>query len=250
MLALALATFGATVNPLRFMPTPSPAELCRGQQICARGKGPERTLEESRMALASSFDGAAMRDTEEIVWLNPASVSRWLGGMQQSEGWSQDELTRRWLGASEMLQGRLTFMIRLSALPGISALEPDDEVGPTPMQDLDSVRAFLEFDSSAEPTFVPLELRQVEERQTQDRGEALNLPWYHWMPSLAPTGDSEPCAPGYPLGSYYGRLYIATVAVPEKMPHRFTVRVSSKGRRRKATFCLPDIYRTLPAPSR
>jgi hypothetical protein len=112
-----------TLKPLLFSAQPIPAEMARGAQAYYRRQGIERVLREDRVVIGTWFDGRIKRDVQDVIWLSPSLVSRWLGYLNAKEKWSSEELLGRWQAAARALNGKLTFIVQLSALPRQDPLE-------------------------------------------------------------------------------------------------------------------------------
>jgi hypothetical protein len=109
--------------PLDFPRRPIAAEVARGAAIQKKGAGPDRTLLEDHRVAARWFDGRIRRPSDTITWVSPDLASRWFGYLAANDGWTDAALDRRWAAARESLQGSLTFIVRLSAMPKVDPLE-------------------------------------------------------------------------------------------------------------------------------
>jgi hypothetical protein len=119
------------LRPLEFPTEPISSELLRGEKIYYQHKGIERTLLEDRVAVGKWFDGKVKRDTDQVIWLSPSMVSRWLGYLNAKEKWSVSELLERWKRTARSLEGRLTFVAEFFALPKREDMLELTESGPS-----------------------------------------------------------------------------------------------------------------------
>jgi hypothetical protein len=119
------------LRPLEFPTEPISSELLRGEKIYYQHKGIERTLLEDRVAVGKWFDGKVKRDTDQVIWLSPSMVSRWLGYLNAKEKWSGSELLERWKRTARSLEGRLTFVAEFFALPKREDILELTESGPS-----------------------------------------------------------------------------------------------------------------------
>jgi len=125
-----LAALALIPKPLLFPPKPISAELERGEKVYYRKRGVERVFQEDRATIGWWFDGSKKKDVDDVIWLSPSLISRWLGYLNAKEKWSQDELQRRWEALSQILNGRMTFVVEAYALPKQSFFEITDD-GPS-----------------------------------------------------------------------------------------------------------------------
>ena len=141
---IALAILLQTLRPITFGDFPIKHELLVGEALERDKKGIERTMLQDRVAIGRWFDGTRRVDDEEAIWLSPAMVSRWLGWRQSREGWPDEELNRRWCLAKARLDGKMTFIVRLSSFPKIDLWEgPDAPAKHT--EDLEDARGVITF---------------------------------------------------------------------------------------------------------
>lgn len=254
-----------------FPPEPLPNELARGVHVYTQHKGIERTLMEDRQELGRWFDGRVQRGVESAVWVSPAMTSRWLGYLQAKEKWSAQELQRRWDAVVEQLNGKLTFVVQVAAMPTLGGLDMDitSKADPAEVQKL----RFL-FTSgpglpeSHEKSYVPGEEDKVVARyapgseQLDDGPLMINpsvqaladwqvrdpakLEGFRWEEA---TDFGEPFrsefeqpndTPSYPVGDYYSAWFVVSVNLNSLVihPEGFDLRVFSPQKERIAHFTL------------
>ncbi|MBI1757208.1 MAG: hypothetical protein HYR64_08900 [Fimbriimonas ginsengisoli] len=232
------------LRPVDFGPAPIAAELRRGEAIAAKGKGIERTLLEDRVAVGRWFDGRSKRDVEEIVWLSPRMVSRWLGYLRRREGWTDAELDGRWAAARVALSGKLSFVVRLASLPRLDPLLEEDGPPGAP-EEMDSIRiSFAPLGAKGQPpSYEPLAATVLAHRQDREPAEALKIAWHQTAP-LAPILGEEFGPPeageGYEFGESRSTVWLASCPLPTDLwTHPgFAVQVAGARRTRAAHFRL------------
>ncbi|HVL39825.1 MAG TPA: hypothetical protein VM328_10595, partial [Fimbriimonadaceae bacterium] len=119
------------LRPVHFPPQPIQHEIERGIEVYRQGKGLERVLMEDRQIVGWWFNGKIKEGVEEVVWISPSLVSRWLGYLWAQEKWAGGELERRYGRLRARLRGQMWFMTRLSRLPKMDFL--GEEEPPRPM---------------------------------------------------------------------------------------------------------------------
>lgn len=115
-----LATLAALLAigvPLEFPLEPIQTELARGEKVYYAGKGVDRIMMEDRQIIGRWFDGQLRRDMDDVTWLSPNLLSRWLGYLNAKEKWSETELAQRWETLKESFNGTLSFVVQTYALP-------------------------------------------------------------------------------------------------------------------------------------
>lgn len=261
---LPLAAAFCVLRPVAFPPTPLVNEVRRGAAVYVAGKGIDRVLLEDRSVIGTWFDGRIHRDVEDVLWISPSFVSRWLGYLEAQEKWPQGVLEARWQALRPDLDGRLSFIVRLSSFPRIV----DPEFGSQRKADaaeVDNVRfsltsgAFLPAAGTART--VPKAIRLLKAssdggglnlllhaaplRRSQGRSwrEFEAVPWY----SLVPFGDlvwpefaTAPPNTGLALGGHFAGWYGLSLPVPETLRTQsaFELRVFSPRKERVAQFNL------------
>jgi hypothetical protein len=126
-MTLLLLAVVATMKPIDFPAQPIATELLRGEKVYYQRRGLERVLAEDRVVIGTWFDGRIKRDVEDVTWVSPSLVSRWLGYLNAQEKWPYAELIGRWQALRARLGGRMTFVAQLSALPRRDPLDLAEE---------------------------------------------------------------------------------------------------------------------------
>lgn len=251
-------------SPFVFPAEPIPAEMARGSKLYYQGHGMERAYLEDRVAIGRWFDGKVKRDTDQILWLSPGFVSRCLGYLNAKEKWPKAELDRRWKEMTQWLDGKMTFVTELYALPK----EPDffdltEGAGSKPETAL-NVRFLVTYvtdkerDDSQhieaifgkknpqsplereEPTVAPLAVFKG-----YDLGSIQRWQWFSLDNAFAPIAGEfakqKPTAYDGVVGNYLRAVYVVQATPPEKpMPwNRFEVRIFAPGKEPVAKFKLP-----------
>lgn len=181
-------------------------------------------------------NGYSKQPVEQVIWLSPELMSRWLGFLQAREYWSDDELLERWGAVRERLTGSYTFIVQLAAFPKLPTYGIGDYVRSTP-EELLNVR----FVMTSRATSLPLQARQLAFWQARKRDELKRFDWWRTFEfGWALTGEfdlpSEP--PFLAVGDYYRAWYLVSIDTAPKFD-RFEVRTLSRRKERVASFEFP-----------
>lgn len=253
-------------SPFSFPAEPISAELSRGEKVYYEKKGFERTYMEDRAVVGRWFDGKIKRDTDQIIWLSPRLVSRWLGYLNAKEKWAKAELNRRWSEMAALLDGKMTFVAELYALPKqpdfldltesagsrsetalnvrflvtyLTDKERDDSQHIESMVRKRNPQSPLERE---EPTIAPLAAFKGYDLDSVQR-----WPWQSLDQAFAPLASefspSKPTAYDGVVGDHIRAIYVIQATPPEKpMPwNRIEVRVFAAGKEPVGKFNLPKI---------
>lgn len=206
-----LVVFASLSQWLVFGPTPLPGQVVEGQRVYAQGKGIDRTLKDSRVVLGVWFDGRIKDDVESIVWISPRMASRWLGYLQAKEKWPKGEIQRRWDRIRDFVNGRMCFVVRLSAMPKLVGLEMESGGKPSTTDILEPSFRLTSgpgypfpipkltdriLRSARKPTYPyllksgdplpepvePCELHLLARRQTRERSKLERYQWFQDLP--------------------------------------------------------------------
>lgn len=120
------AAVALVFKPVSFPVAPISSELLRGEAVYLAGAPIEKTEIEDRQGIGSWFDGSHSREVEEAIWVSPGMVSRWLGYQRAKEKWTPVEQLDRWNAVRNELDGKLTFVVRLSSFAKQDPLEFGD----------------------------------------------------------------------------------------------------------------------------
>ncbi len=260
MLALLVAT--VAIKPLAFPAEPIRDELARGEAIYYSHKGVDRVFLEDRAKVGKWFDGQIKRDTDEVIWLSPSLVSRWLGFLNAQEKWSLAELQRRWTRMANDLDGRLTFVAVLYALPKEGFLDLTDD-GPTKPETATDTRFLITWPSDGAPDgtqHVEVMVRRKSAPIQLDRKEpevaplalfkGLSLddvdrwPWYALSPVFQPLvpefSGRKPTPYDGIVGDFVKAIYFIQIPLPEEpvKAGQIQVRVFAPGKQPVAHFDL------------
>ncbi len=253
-------------NPFEFPTQPIPAELARGERVYYQKSGIERTFQEDRAVVGKWFDGKIKRDTDHIIWLSPRLISRWLGYLNAKEKWPKSELERRWAEMRQWLDGKMTFVAELYALPKEHDFLDLTEGASSKPETALNVRFLVTYvtdqerddsqhvESIAKKKNPQSPLEREEPRisplavfKGYDLGSIQRWPWFSLDNAFAPIAGEfakqKPTAYDGVVGNYIRAIYVIQATPPEKpMPwNRFEVRVFAPGKEPVGQFRLPVV---------
>ncbi len=248
MLALLLLVHAA-FRPVLFGDAPIQRELLLGESIERKRRGIERTLLADRSPIGEWFNGKEREQVEEAIWLSPELISRWLGWQQSREGWSPTEVQKRWNVARDRFNGKMTFVVRLTAFPKVDPLEGAGEPARL-VDDLSDARGAVTYDGPKKSPHQHaatqnLLLQRLTENTPQ---EVLSAKWQ----SLPPFDDvlngtfsasgSDTIDPNldFGLGDYSGALWLEQCDIPSDLYGRknFDLQIVTAHKKRVAHFSL------------
>jgi hypothetical protein len=268
VMLVALAALWIPLKPLDFPPGPLPAEVARGVEVYVEGKGLERLYNEDRQVVGTWFDGTRKRDADHVLWISPALASRWLGYLEVKEKWPPGERESRWKKLKASLAGKLTFVVRLCAMPKVDLVE-QELAGYGMERDALDVR-FLWTSASSEwpvvrsregllgwsrPRTEPQRDRPADslrampqscllrEHRSRSSSRIFAEDWWRRVPfgeSLTPEFDRGSLVEDLPLGDFFAATYLVQLPIPkESLPSGgFELRVFNARRERVAAFSL------------
>ena len=102
---------------------PIPSELQIGKRIAQRNLGPDSVFLGARQITGRWFDGSKRQVIEEVIWLSPDFLSRWLGYLSIKEDWDEFEIETRWIKLKARLMNEMAFIVRVSALEKVDPFE-------------------------------------------------------------------------------------------------------------------------------
>lgn len=253
------------LDPTSYPREPYRSELRRGIEQYVLGKGVERCWMEDRKTIGNWFDGAKMRPVEEVLWLSPKLVSRWFGYEMARAKWSDADRSSRWQRVRATLEGRLVFLVRLSAYPKRDFLNPEEAERPS-LRNLDEIRFLLTqngaaipqrrspriYDRIAPPTVdapsnwsvseLPVRARLIASLQGREPKDVEGAFW----PNVCPLVDAfepeflQPAPRGLNgfLGDYHARIWWVEAKTPANPVDVTSIelRVISPSKERIATF--------------
>lgn len=249
-----LAVLAIIPKPLLFPSEPIATELARGEKVYYRQRGVDRVFMEDRATIGSWFNGSLKQNVDDVIWVSPSLVSRWLGYLNAKEKWSKTELQQRWDALSSALNGQMTFVAQVYALPKQSFFEITDD-GPSRPETATNVRFSVSYIDDQEPNHVEgkpkanLKLLTTEVSPLATfRGYALDaVKKWDWCaldsrfaPLLSEFPGPKPTAYDGVVGDYLRVIYIVQVPAPEEeiQAKQIEVRVFAPGKEPVARFNL------------
>lgn len=242
----ALALVCATI-PGSFPHEPVKAEFESGFSLARKPKGfdyrdflrtpnPRRSVQsvfrDHRQYVGWWSNGYQQIPIDEVVWLSPELLSRWLGFLAAQEYLGEQEIKDRWGHLSDALGEKRAFVVRLSSFPKMSTYGVGDTERNDPT-DLDHVR----FVYTSGNTVIEMESFQFAHWQSRDRFELDGFLWWQWLPiagALQSEFEKSPEEAPLPLGDYHRTWTLAWVEGVDQ--EQFEVRVLSQRKERVARF--------------
>lgn len=248
---------------------PLQKEVGKGISVYRMGGGLDRVLQDSKRVLTTRTVHFRVEELEQVIWLSPALVSRWLGYLWALEKWPDGELERRWGALRGALDGRLTFVVQLAKYPS-GERTPD----PLAMLELGGPFSGAEFLFTAGGSELPLapgpsgafglsrepkggnlapwdatvfrrEMRSgaLAEIVSRDPIRTSDVAWIGYSPFgqlLSPVAGEELPMPLAPLGDYAKAWFLVQTPVPESIYvlGDMQVRVLGLGREKVAGYRL------------
>ena len=263
-LALAVA-----LKPVDFPEAAIPREIDTGVRTYALGRGLDRLYLDDRKVVGVWFDGRMHRDADQVLWISPSLASRWLGYLEAKEKWPSGELEKRWVLLRKSLGGRMTFIVRLCAMPKIDIFDQEvaSPADPCDMKDVrflwtagkislpDAPEKLMVRIPGAEihaPEFgkrTPTGLNadpavyMISERRSDVAGKVLQEDWWMQVPffePLQPEFGKECLDEMMFCGDFHCRTYLVSLYVPTEPIEndRFELRIFSPRKERVARFSL------------
>ncbi len=229
-------------KPLTLGPMPKPDMMSVGAHIARAGKGLDRVLLEDRQVVGRWARTYVPHDAEDVLWLSPDLISRWLGYLKESENLTEEQVDSRW-NALAQKQGRsLWFIVRLAALDKQDPLEMGMEE-PAVTTDLEPlvVRATLTDLSGNRHALSSTQTKVIASVRSSDASQVIALPWYVYSEAFTPLLPAiPPERPEFDLGSNEGRCLFIQVALPESTmaAREVEFRVLSRRKTRIARFTM------------
>jgi hypothetical protein len=116
---------------------PLGSEMSKGAQL-AKKSGVDRCVGDARVVIGTWYDGIRRQPVEELVFLTPGHLSRWLGyGIAKGE--SLDGSQRLWQNFAGIAKGKTLGVVRLARLCSIDPGDLDVRVDGKP-ESLDGVK--------------------------------------------------------------------------------------------------------------
>ncbi len=152
--------------------TPIESELKLGKQLFAKGKGIDRTEKDSRIVIGQWFDGERNQNVEEVVFVTPGLLSRWLG-YQLAAGTSQEVVNATWEKCAGQFTGKTFAVVRLARLCTVDMIDGDVDNSAKP-EALDKIK--IEMHQVDKP-WTPVDYHVVQDIQQRRPDEVLKDTW-------------------------------------------------------------------------
>jgi hypothetical protein len=169
---------------------------------------------------------------EDVLWLSPGLVSRWLGFLSAREHWEDGVLDSRWARIAAEVGDRRMFLVKLSAFPKMPTYGIGDVERAT-TEEIENVRFVYTADGRTER----MEAERIAQWQSRERSALEDFPWWQYVTfGRQLQGEFELPAREEPLpfGDYHRAWYLVWVTGVEDA--RFEVRVLSRRKERVAEF--------------
>lgn len=218
-------------EPLGLLEAPSPAAFDRGVGLA--GMPLFAAVREGSVAIGKWFDGQRFQDTEYVFWFNQTNCSRLFGYFAMREQWPIGEIERRWKTLSQELEGRVAFLIHLSAYPKTETLEIIEGAKANTVN-LELRSARLSWPGGG----IAAAISQIGAWQTRSISTLRSFPWWESVPFgglLTPAEFRHPFEKPLPLGDFFGTWYYAEInAIPEMWIKPLTITLVSRSKTRTA----------------
>jgi hypothetical protein len=257
---------------ITFGPEPLQNDVAVGRMLFQQGKGIERTLRQDRVVVGLWFNGRVKEDVESVTWLSPGMVSRWLGYLQAKEKWPDGEMQKRWDFACKELNGSLTFIVQVAAMPKLKGLDMEVTDVPEPTE-IEKIRFLLtsgpgtpetarytavpgikdhrlaRYPEGATPIadhplrLEPVKIDKLAQWRVRDRNIINGYRWYRDVPLgrvFLPEFDSGQPDPGFGFGDYQSAWYLIAFTLKDQFlhPSGFELRILSENKERIGHFKL------------
>lgn len=229
-------------KPLTLGPGPNREAMLVGEEIARQGKGLDRLLLEDRQVIGRWARAYMPHDSEDVLWISPDLLSRWLGYLQESEGLTDQQVQDRW-NALEGSAGRdFWIVVRLAALDKQDPLDlgMEEEAETTDLSPVKVLATVTDL-SGQRIALKPTQTTVLADVRSSDANEVIGLPWYIFSDAFKPLLPSiPPSKPDSDLGTNEGRLLFVKLPVPGSMlaGRELEVRVLSRRKNRLAHFAL------------
>jgi hypothetical protein len=237
---IALLAAWMCFKPLTLGMEPIGCSMSVGAEIARSGKGVDRLLLEDRQVVGKWARTYLPHDAEDVIWISPDLVSRWLGYLQESENLTEPEVSARWAALAKTEGKTLWFIVRLAALDKQDPLDMGmEEAAQTNDLDPVVVRATLTDISGHRIALRDLHTKLIATFRSSDADELIGLPWYIYSDVFKPLLPAIPPSPlDSDLGSNEARLLLVQADVPDATiaAREVEIRVLSRRKTRIAHF--------------
>lgn len=155
-----------------FGDTPIASEFNEGKHIFKLRKGIDRTEKDARIVVGKWFDGEHLQPVEEIVFVTPGLLSRWLG-YQQSSGTTDEGVVSSWKKCTAQFSGKTLALVRLARLCTVDMIDGDVDNSAKPTA-LDSIKIQIR---QIESSWKDVSYRIVQDVQQRRPEEVLKETW-------------------------------------------------------------------------
>ncbi len=191
------------------------------------------------------FDGSKRQIVEEVIWLSPDFLSRWLGYLSVKEDWNETEIETRWIKLKARLMNEMAFVVRVSALERADPYE----LGLNTEPDSKSIsklkyRFFYSPDRTRQATEIAPSAQSEKEIRSRKPEMIAALPTFistDWTePLLSAEAFKLSTELGYAMGKSITRYTVFTMPIPHDLRNSlsFQFKVFSASRTREARFTL------------
>ncbi len=222
------------LEPLAFPTVPIASEVEGGRQSAAKGRPLDAIFQKDRKAIGKWSNGGVATAVEHVILLSPSLVSRWLGYLERKQWWDATEKQVRWNLLKYDLDGRLTFLVRLSAYPKRAVADLSEEIS-AKVENVSQVSLVVTAGGQKiDRTVARLALWQSRERSDFER--------YHWwldaemLRPLVPDTSGPQSEPPLPLGDFFAAWYLVQAPLLPECHKGFELRVLSDHKERVAAF--------------
>lgn len=188
--------------------------------------------------IGSWANGTLQQTTETCLWLSPALMSRWLGFLQQREKLTDEAASYKWQQMRHLLDGNLTFVVRLSAFPKLPTLNIGDEE-PANLADIDDVRFVIMVNRQQ----VEVSSHRLARWQARERKPLEDYRWWLDTPLAAvlnPEFEPDSNRNQLPLGRYHAAWYLITAPAGSEPVTEISVHILSQRKERVARWKSPE----------